>query len=68
MVMFIYFYIGNIGVIVEDEEFDKIQVVGLIICDLFLIVSSWCKEKDLDEYLCDNNIQGIVEIDICKLI
>ncbi|MVF13007.1 glutamine-hydrolyzing carbamoyl-phosphate synthase small subunit [Ketobacter sp. MCCC 1A13808] len=67
MVTLTYPHIGNTGVTAEDEESDKIQAAGLIIRDLPLIASSWRKEKDLDEYLRDNNIQGIAEIDTRKL-
>lgn len=68
IVILIYLYIGNIGIILEDVEVNCVWVVGLIICDLLLIVSNWCSKQLLFDYLKVNGIVVIVGIDICCLI
>lgn len=67
MVTLTYPHIGNTGTNEEDEESSRIWAAGLIIRDLPLVASSWRKEKSLDQYLRDNGIQGIAEIDTRKL-
>ncbi len=62
-----YPHIGNTGVNSEDEESDFVWAAGLVIRDLPLLASSWRMEKPLDEYLRDNNIVGIAEIDTRRL-
>lgn len=67
MVTLTYPHIGNVGVTEEDEESADIWAAGLIIRDLPLIASNWRKQKSLSEYLKENNIQGIADIDTRKL-
>lgn len=62
-----YPHIGNTGTNDEDEESDAIYAAGLIIRDLPLIVSNWRSQKPLDEYLSDNGIVAIADIDTRKL-
>ncbi len=62
-----YPHIGNTGVNCEDEESEFVWAAGLVIRDLPLLASSWRMEKPLDEYLRDNNIVGIAEIDTRRL-
>ncbi len=67
MVTLTYPHIGNTGVNEEDEESTRIWAEGLIIRDLPLLASSWRKQKSLDQYLRDNNIVGIADIDTRRL-
>ena len=67
MVTLTYPHIGNTGVTEEDEESRQIWAAGLIIRDLPLLASSWRRQKNLDEYLRDNGIVGIADIDTRKL-
>ncbi len=67
MVTLTYPHIGNTGVNSEDEESDNIWAAGLIIRDLPLQCSNWRSEKSLSEYLKDNNIVGISDIDTRRL-
>jgi carbamoyl-phosphate synthase small subunit len=60
-------HIGNTGVNSEDEESRQIWASGLVIRDLPLSASNWRKEKSLGEYLEDNGIVAIAEIDTRKL-
>ncbi|WP_432697467.1 glutamine-hydrolyzing carbamoyl-phosphate synthase small subunit [Marinobacterium sp. YM272] len=62
-----YPHIGNVGVNAEDEESRDLWVAGLVIRDLPLLASNFRSEKALDEYLRDNNILGIADIDTRRL-
>jgi carbamoyl-phosphate synthase small subunit len=62
-----YPHIGNTGVNEEDVESDRIQAAGLVIRDLPLVASSWRSKGTLDEYLRNNNIVGIADIDTRRL-
>ncbi|MEH6625647.1 MAG: glutamine-hydrolyzing carbamoyl-phosphate synthase small subunit [Motiliproteus sp.] len=62
-----YPHIGNTGTNSEDEESGSIWAAGLVIRDLPLLASSWRNEKPLDQYLKDNNIIGIADIDTRRL-
>ncbi len=62
-----YPHIGNTGTNDEDEESSAIYAAGLIIRDLPLLVSNWRSQKPLDEYLSENGIVAIADIDTRKL-
>jgi len=62
-----YPHIGNTGVNSEDVESEKVWSAGLVIRDLPMLASSWRCEKSLDEYLRENNIVAIADIDTRRL-
>lgn len=62
-----YPHIGNTGVNEEDIESDRVQAAGLIIRDLPLLVSNWRSTGSLQDYLRDNNVVGIADIDTRRL-
>ena len=62
-----YPHIGNTGTNDEDLESDNIWCSGLVIRSLSPIESSWRKINSLSEYLKQNNIIGISDIDTRKL-
>lgn len=62
-----YPHIGNTGVNEEDVESDRIQAAGLVIRDLPILASNWRSTKKLDQYLRDNNVVGIADIDTRRL-
>lgn len=62
-----YPHIGNTGINSEDIESDQIWSAGLVIRNLPLVASNWRSEKSLDEYLKENNIVAIAEIDTRRL-
>lgn len=68
MVMLIYLYIGNIGMIDQDDEVFKVWLVGLIVCDVLCCFSNWCSQVLLQDWLIQCGVVVIVGIDICKLI
>ncbi|MFT6915207.1 MAG: carbamoyl-phosphate synthase small subunit [Motiliproteus sp.] len=62
-----YPHIGNTGTNSEDEESEFVWAAGLVIRDLPLLASSWRNEQSLDEYLQDNCVVGIADIDTRRL-
>lgn len=62
-----YPHIGNTGINSEDCESNKIWAKGLVIRDLPLLVSNFRSEQGLSEYLEENNILGIADIDTRRL-
>lgn len=62
-----YPHIGNTGTNSEDEESGEIYSAGLIIRDLPLLSSNWRDQKPLDQYLADNSVVAIADIDTRRL-
>ena len=62
-----YPHIGNTGTNAEDVESSAVHAAGLVIRDLPMLASSWRNEKSLSDYLQENNIVGIADIDTRKL-
>lgn len=65
-----YPHIGNTGTNLEDFEsgnIDKVYAAGLVIRDLPLMASSHRKTQTLSEFLTDQNVVAIAEIDTRKL-
>ncbi len=62
-----YPHIGNVGTNDEDNESAKVFASALVIRDLPLLASSWRKQKTLSEYLLDNKVVAIADIDTRKL-
>ena len=60
-------HIGNVGVNAEDEESEKIQCAGLIIRDLPLHPSNFRSERSLEDYLSDQGVVAIADIDTRRL-
>ena len=62
-----YPHIGNTGTNAEDTESEAVHAAGLVIRDLPLTASNWRNEKPLQEYLQDNGLVAISDIDTRKL-
>lgn len=62
-----YPHIGNTGVNYEDEESEHVWASGLVIRDLPLLHSNFRSEKSLQEYLIENNVVAIADIDTRRL-
>lgn len=62
-----YPHIGNTGTNPEDEESMAIHAAGLIIRDLPMLASNWRNQQTLSDYLADNGVVGIADIDTRKL-
>ena len=62
-----YPHIGNTGVNKEDIESENIWCSGLVIRSNSQLVSNWRSEDSLTDYLKENKILGISDIDTRKL-
>ncbi len=62
-----YPHIGNVGTNQQDWEATAIHATGLVVRDSSMVMSSWRGEKTLNQFLLDNNIVGIADIDTRKL-
>jgi carbamoyl-phosphate synthase small subunit len=62
-----YPHVGNTGTNDEDNESVGVFASGLVIRDLPLLASNWRSEKTLQQYLLDNNVVAIADIDTRKL-
>ena len=62
-----YPHIGNTGTTPEDAESNRVWASGLVIRDLPLLSSSWRDKQPLDEYLKENNVVAIADIDTRRL-
>ncbi|GAB6140627.1 glutamine-hydrolyzing carbamoyl-phosphate synthase small subunit [Methylosoma difficile] len=62
-----YPHIGNVGTTAEDDESTGVFASGLVIRNLPLLTSNWRSEKTLQQYLIDNNVVAIADIDTRKL-
>ena len=62
-----YPHIGNTGINFEDSESHKVWASGLIIKDLPLLASNWRKEISLTDFLVEQKITAIADIDTRRL-
>ncbi|SEN48623.1 glutamine-hydrolyzing carbamoyl-phosphate synthase small subunit [Halomonas caseinilytica] len=62
-----YPHIGNTGVNSEDVESSGIAAAGLVIRDLPLLASNFRSEQSLSDYLAEQNVLGIADIDTRRL-
>ena len=67
IVTFTYPHIGNVGCNREDQESDQVFASGVVIRDQTIETSNWRSEQTLSEYLRENNVVGIAEIDTRRL-
>ena len=58
-----YPHIGNVGVNANDEESGGVQAAGLVIRDLPAVTSNWRATQPFSEYLSDNKMIAITELD-----
>ena len=62
-----YPHIGNTGTTSEDEESTSVWAAGLVIRDLPLLASNFRNEQSLEDYLAQNNVVAIADIDTRRL-
>jgi carbamoyl-phosphate synthase small subunit len=62
-----YPHIGNTGVNPEDVESGKPHAAGLVIRDLPLLASNFRRTQTLSDYLRENGVVGIADIDTRRL-
>lgn len=63
IVVFTYPLVGNYGINTEDIESRQIQISGLVVCEYCQAPSHWQSTKTLSQYLAENNIPGISDVD-----
>lgn len=66
-VVMTYPLIGNYGVIPEDTESKKVWVSAVFVHELAEVSSNFRKAKELDEYLKENEVPGLKNINTRKL-
>ena len=66
-VVMTYPLIGNYGVILDDMESKKVWVSAVFVHELAEVASNFRKEKDLEEYLIENQVPGLKNINTRKL-
>lgn len=62
-----YPHVGNVGTTFEDDESGRVFASGLVIRDISLVASNWRSEKTLPDYLLENKVVAIADIDTRKL-
>src|SRR5436305_255073 len=62
-----YPHIGNTGINAEDEESRRVYAEGLVVRDVPRLDSNWRSQKPLSEYLAENKVVGIADLDTRKL-
>ena len=62
-----YPHIGNVGTCDGDAEADGVFASGLIVRSVSAVMSNWRGQKTLDDYLVDNKIVAIADIDTRRL-
>lgn len=68
IVVMTYPEIGNYGVNFEDVESRQIFLQGFVVREYREIASNWRAKQSLGNYLAENNIMGISEIDTRQLV
>jgi carbamoyl-phosphate synthase small subunit len=68
IVVMTYPLIGNYGVNFEDNESDKGFAQGFVVREYSELASNWRAKQTLGQYLSENNIVGISDIDTRKLV
>jgi carbamoyl-phosphate synthase small subunit len=63
LVTMTYPLIGNYGVNTTDRESPVPQVAGFVVREASRVHSNWRAEQGLDDYLRDNGITGIADVD-----
>jgi len=62
-----YPHIGNVGTNAGDEEANGVFASGLVIRDSAMVMSNWRSEKSLHDYLVEQNVVAISDIDTRRL-
>lgn len=62
-----YPHIGNVGVNSQDQESQRVFAAGLVIRNYSLVTSNWRSELSLSDYLKQQGIVAIAEVDTRRL-
>lgn len=67
IITFTYPHIGNVGINTEDSESQQVHASGMVIRDLSMVPSNFRNEIPLEEYLLQQDVVAIAEIDTRQL-
>ena len=67
IITFTYPQIGNTGINPEDYESDKVWASGLVLRSIPKLSSNWRKKTTLRDFLLEQNVVGIAEVDTRRL-
>ena len=67
IITFTYPQIGNTGINPEDYESDKVWASGLVLRSIPKLSSNWRKKATLRDFLLEQNVVGIAEVDTRRL-
>ena len=67
IITFTYPQIGNTGINPEDYESDKVWASGLVLRSVPKLSSNWRKKATLRDFLLEQNVVGIAEVDTRRL-
>lgn len=67
MVTLTYPHVGNAGVNDDDRESDSVRAAGLILREVPRAASNWRSQQNLGDYLAENGVVGIGDIDTRRL-
>lgn len=67
IITFTYPHIGNTGINSEDNESEKVWASGMVIRDLPMLESNYRSEQTLSEFLEEQNVIAICDIDTRRL-
>jgi carbamoyl-phosphate synthase small subunit len=67
IVTFTYPQIGNTGINDEDVESDRIHAAGMVVRQMPRRASSWRMQKTLQEYLAEQGVVAITDVDTRRL-
>tara|TARA_S200000501_G_scaffold145186_1_gene137109 strand:+ start:1358 stop:2518 length:1161 start_codon:yes stop_codon:yes gene_type:complete len=67
IITFTYPQIGNTGINREDYESNKVWASGLVVRTIPKLSSNWRKEESLGDFLRQQNVVGIAEVDTRRL-
>lgn len=62
-----YPHIGNVGINTDDQESNGIHASGLVVRDYSPLSSNWRSTQSLGDYLTENGVVAIADIDTRKL-
>lgn len=62
-----YPHIGNVGTNDGDAESNSVYASGLVIRDMAMVMSNWRGQKSLHDYLVENKVVSIADIDTRRL-
>ena len=68
IVVMTYPHIGNYGVTADDKESRSLFLSGLVVREISPVVSNYRSQQSLPDYLKENDVPGISEIDTRALV